>query len=191
MGRPFKARAHLYEALPGTLLSQIGRYDTTGSREPINTERLILPLTSQAAGLLLGEPGLGHDVPPQYLDHRADRIAVGQRFYYLEIPEARPQMMVMPDEDAVIRRFSEANLMVDCPHHEIRMYLFLDEETAQIIALQLRRGSSMGSILRALKTTIVPSLETLLSGEALGHTKIICGALTIEQSRGAALKLFT
>ena len=75
------ARAHLYEAVPGTSLQRLTRLERdvpglgpAGSTEP----PVIHPLSTHAAGLLFREPGLGRDVSTAYLSD-PDQIAVGQR----------------------------------------------------------------------------------------------------------------
>lgn len=87
---PIHARVHLYEAIDGTRLSHISKHEhlrglgTTGGHDYI----MLHPLTRDAATLLLKEPFMGRDLPAHYL-HRRHQIALGQRFYELEIAGSR------------------------------------------------------------------------------------------------------
>jgi hypothetical protein len=88
--KPIEARVHLYEAINDTRLSRISRFENVpglGERQPYGWKQL-LPLTKQAAALLLKEPGLGRDFSQQHQRNRY-KIAVGQRFYFLQINGAR------------------------------------------------------------------------------------------------------
>ncbi len=80
--------AQLYEALPGATLGRIAAHErrTTGLGRA-HAHWKLQPLTPEAAGLLFGEPGLGRAVDPRYLA-RPERIAVGERFYHLELGAA-------------------------------------------------------------------------------------------------------
>ncbi|MFN2468484.1 MAG: hypothetical protein ABR521_10210, partial [Gaiellaceae bacterium] len=73
-----EARAHLYEAIPGTTLDRIAALEREASAGPGRGDgSSIHPLTAEAAGLLFGEPGIGRDVSPAYLSD-PDQIAVGR-----------------------------------------------------------------------------------------------------------------
>lgn len=82
------ARVHLYEAIDGTRLSQIAKHERVNG--PANPHGWVSlhPLTRDAATLLIKEPWLGRDVPVEYL-RRGTQIALGQRFYELEIAGSR------------------------------------------------------------------------------------------------------
>ena len=120
------------------------------------------PLTSQAAGLLFREPGLGRDVSAKYL---ADplTISVGQRFYYLEIPGARPQMMPMPTAFLVVRRSGKVQMTLDFPRDQLRVFMFLSEADAQAIAVKLRQQAPIGAVMTALQPHLKSGAESRLS----------------------------
>lgn len=188
-GKTIQARVHLYEAIPGTSLSQISKQEKhvpgLGMRSAYSH---LHPLTPEAAGMLLGYPGLGRKMPSKYLDHRPI-AAVGQRFYYLEIPEARSQMMMMPSGMSVARHSSTVYLTLNFPADQIRALIYLSEAQAQAMAMKLRQGAPMGMVMASLKYILEDKLPTALSGNICGHVKIIHGAVTPKQSRGAVLKL--
>ncbi|MGB3301033.1 MAG: hypothetical protein WBA76_22415 [Phormidesmis sp.] len=188
-GRMLKARIHLYEAIPGTRLSQICQGETHVPGLGISEARSLLhPLTPAAAGMLLGEAGLGREVSHKYLDHQPT-TAVGQRFYYLEIPGASLKMMPTEDGEATARRASDLNLTFDFPANQLRACLFLSEVDAQAVAVRLRRSAPIGTVVALLHALIEPKLKAALSGQFAGHVKIIHGMVTPEYARGPALKL--
>lgn len=82
---PIRVRVHLYQATAGTTLPHLAAFERTvlGNHGIRRSWEKFHPLTVEAAGLLLREPGLGVAAPDRYLDSR-HRIAAGQRFYYLE-----------------------------------------------------------------------------------------------------------
>jgi len=188
-GRSVKARIHLYEAIPGTMLGQICRSETHVSGLGTTEARSQLhPLTPEVAGMILGESGLGREVSHRYLDHQPT-TAVGQRFYYLEIPGAHPQMMPTLEGEAVARHASEVNIVIDFPANQLRTFVFLSEADAQSIAVRLRRRAPIGMVIAQLHSILSSKLKVVLSGKFAGHVKIIHGAVTPEYARGPALKL--
>lgn len=89
LSNPVKAKVHLYQAMPGTKLYMISRFEKVPGLGGVpHGYKQLLPLTVQAASLLLNEPNLGKDLPQEFTNRR-HRTAVGQRFYFLEIPGAR------------------------------------------------------------------------------------------------------
>lgn len=188
-GKIIQAKIHLYEAIPGTLLSQICKQEKqVAGLGRGSAYSQLHPLTPEAAGMLLGQPGLGRSMSSKYLDHRP-MAAVGQRFYYLEIPEMRPQMMLMPNGISVAKHSSKVYLTLNFPADQIRASIYLSEAQAQAIAMKLRQGAPMGLVMTSLQYILKNKLQTALSGNMCGHVKIIHGAVTPEQSRGSVLKL--
>ncbi|MBK9306034.1 MAG: hypothetical protein IPM58_02840 [Nitrospira sp.] len=139
IGSGVEAEIHLYEALPGTELFDIANQENyvPGLRGGYGFNYALLhPLTTQAAGLLLGEPALGRNVPAPYLSDR-HRILPGQRFYYLELPGTQPQT-VLEEGFLGLRRPSGTNLTLDFVTGKIEIDLFLGEKAAQDIAVRLK-----------------------------------------------------
>jgi hypothetical protein len=186
-GRAIKARVHLYEAIPGTLLSQIckseGHVPGLGS---ITAWTNLHPLTPEAAGMVFGQPGLGREVPEKYLDHQPT-TAVGQRLYYLEIPEARPQMVPVAGGAPKARRTRQLNIRFDFPRDQIKIYLFLSEAVAQAIAIKLRQKVSIGSVMPHLSAIYEPRLKKIMTGKHHSHMKTIHSKVPPKGSRGRIL----
>ena len=179
-GEEVDATVHLYETLPGTQVSDIARLDedTPGLGTHVGYEQLH-PLTPEAAGLLLGEPGLGREVDTRYLANPYTTTA-GQRFYYLEIPGKRPLVTPEPAGRAKTRRPTRVKLVLDFPKNEIRLYLFLSEIRAQDVAVKLRQHAHIGTVTAQLQRLAERGLRRALSG-GRGGMKIVHEAVTPDQ----------
>jgi hypothetical protein len=190
-GRSHEATIHLYETMPGTDLQDISRAETgvQGLGPATGPAWMQLhPLTQEAAGMLLGEPALGRDVPARYLDDPSLPPAVGQRFYYLEIAGAQPQAVTTTGGTPTPKQTSEVNLVVDTLHSQIRVSTFVGEAQAQELAAKLRKHASIGIVLTDLKSIYEPGVRAALTGGMHRRTVVLHGALTPEQSHGHALK---
>lgn len=189
-GANVEAEVHLYESLPGTTLPELARLEEAtpglGSSAEQSTAQLH-PLTPEAAGLLLGEPGLGRPSSPRYLSDRRN-IAVGQRFYHLAIPGRRPLLMAEPRGRSRLRRPSSLRVTLDFPTDQIRVHLFLSESRAQDLAGRLRKQAHPGMIVNDLNRIFKWRLPAILSGRLRGRVKIIHETLTPEQSLGGGLR---
>jgi hypothetical protein len=186
-GRAIKARVHLYEAIPGTLLSQICKSERhVPGLGTIAAWTHLHPLTPEAAGMVFGQPGLGREVSEKYLDHQPT-TAVGQRLYYLEIPEARPQMVPVAGGAPKARRTRQLNIRFDFPRDQIKIYLFLSEAVAQSIAVKLRQKVSIGMVMPHLSAIYEPRLKKILTGKHHSHMKTIHGKVPPKGSRGRIL----
>jgi hypothetical protein len=185
--RSINARIHLYEATPGTTIAQIARSekDVPGlgtSAEPVRSQ--FHPLTPEAAMAFLQEPELGHEVSSEYFA-RPDPLALGERLYYLEIADARPQVTANePGQPPAVRRASEVNLALDFPRNQIRAYIFLSEAASQEIATMLRQRAPVGAVQSRLKAEYGRDLNAALSGKTNRHVKVIHEAVLPEQFFG-------
>jgi hypothetical protein len=186
-GRPIKARVHLYEAIPGTLLSQVCKSEKyvpgLGTTSAWNN---LHPLTPAAAGMMMGQPGLGREVPPKYLDHQPI-TAVGQRLYYLEIPEARSQAIPTAGGTVKPRRMRQVHVRLNFPRDQIQVNVFLSEAVAQAIAVDLR-GKAIAKAISRVRSVFEPRLKTILSGKHQSHLKTIHGKVSPQASRGRKLR---
>ena len=190
-GTELEATVHLFEAIPGTTLPQISRYENntpglgaTGKQ----TYTQLHPLTPEAAGMLFGEPGLGRSMPNRYLVNRR-RIGVGQRFYYLEIPGAQLRMLPMAGTAVQMTHIGGLKLILDFSQQQIRASLYLSESNAQDIAIKLRQKMPVGSVMTVVQSTLVAGLKNVLSADCGGNVKIIHPAIPPQQTRSALLNL--
>ena len=167
--RPVKAQVHIYEALPGSTLSLITLHEKnvrglgTASREAWSQ---LHPLTPHAASLLLGEPGLGSAVAPRFLADR-NLIAVGQRFYYLDVAGA-PGVQVVPPRPGQPPRpahSSETRVIIDTLRKELRVYLYYSESDSQNLAKSMRAGLHVSSLMTALRARLSIDWARTLRGD--------------------------
>jgi hypothetical protein len=149
---------HIYQATVGTTLPRLARTDQ-GIGGPGSRRRSahFHPLTPQAAGLLLREPQLGVNVPEAFLRTR-HRVAVGQRFYYLEpIGAAAAATLVLPQgvatSPALRAAASQAWAVIDLIRAQITVALFLSEVETQRISEAIRQGRGGPALLSALSDT--------------------------------------
>jgi hypothetical protein len=179
-GEEVDAVVHLYESLPGTSLVDIARLDDapSGLGTPDAYDQLH-PLTTAAAGVLLGMPELGRDVDPRYLvdEHTT---SVGQRFYFLEVPGRRPLTTAHAPGRSTKRRPTQLRLVFDFSRNEARVRLFLSEVRSQHIAVKLRQRSHAGSLAAYLSRYIDRGLRSSLSG-AFARLKLIHETVTPDQ----------
>lgn len=168
------APAHLYEALPGATLGRIAAHErrTRGLGQARASWKL-LPLTPAAAGMLFGEPGLGHQVDPRYLE-KPQRIAVGERFYYLELRRGAGQAASVTGTalgaPAARPRSTQVNVRVNRHRHTIHVFLHLAEADAQEAAAKLRSKETT-SVAKTLRDRLDEGLRLALSPNPAGHLR--------------------
>ncbi len=170
------APAHLYEALPGATLGRIAAHEKrTRGLGTARTSWKLLPLTPEVAGMLFGEPGLGHKVDHRYLE-RAQRIAVGERFYYLELhrgggPVPAVAVGAVPGgSPAPHPRSSQVNVRVNLHKRTIHVFLHLSEAEAQEASANLRAKQTMAAA-KLLRDRLDEGLRLALSPHPAGHLR--------------------
>lgn len=164
---PVAAKVHLYQAIPGTRLGRIARGERgiqgLGSGTMREQEEL-LPLTREAAGVLLGEPELGRDVSEAYLGETAPP-AIGQRFFFMEVAGGRPAATPAAQGGGATRpMLSGVTAAIDLRANELRFAIYLSEAQAQEIATRLRRKEPIGSALGALRRIYGDGIGALTTG---------------------------
>lgn len=193
--RPVATRVHLYESMAGSTLPDIAMHEKnvhglgSSRREAWS---LLHPLTPEAAGVLLKEPGLGRAVDPKFLADRT-HIAVGQRLYFLEFPGVRMPSVADPRTGRRQPRITQTNVTLDFPKGELRVFLFYAEADAQSLSTLLRTRGHASVILTALKAGLDTRLTAMLSGVPNRAMRVIHEAVPTEQFgspvTGAGLKL--
>jgi hypothetical protein len=159
-GAAVEAEVSLYETLPGTMLPDIAREES--QTLPLH------PLTTKAAGLLLGEPRLGRNLLPG--THRRN-VGVGQRLYHLDIRGARPLQS---------RRMTGLWVIFDGSRDEITVTVFLSERKAQRLAVKLRKQAHAGTATAWLNKYVHRHLGPIIRGERAGHIRAIHGGLPVD-----------
>jgi hypothetical protein len=158
---PVRARLHLYQAVPGTRPGRIVRAERgVAGLGPgaVGATAELHPLTTRAAGALLGLPELGEDVEEAFLDELGP-LAVGQRLYYLEVAGSRPAPAA--PGAAGRPRQSSVTAAVDLPRQELRIGVYLSEARGQELAGRVRRGQPLGAVLGTLRPVYASALQAL------------------------------
>ncbi|MBI4900957.1 MAG: hypothetical protein HY829_10825 [Actinobacteria bacterium] len=151
---PVKVRVHLYETLPGTYLSRIAQLEKGVPGLYPNGWRHLHPLSIAAAGILLGEPGLGADVDPRFTRDRS-LVAAGQRFFYLQLPYAG-------GGGVAVSTPSQAFVTIDARAGRdlIRLSIYLSEADAQAIASRARQHNTTAFVI-ALRAAVGAAVNSL------------------------------
>ena len=185
---PVRARVHLYQAIHGTTLRRIAALEkrVPGLGKGAGAIQL-QPLTVEAAGALLQHPKLGRNVPGSYLSSRG-AVAVGQRFYYLEIAGARPISAAPGTGAPAVRRMTTVNVTLDFPKDEFRVFVYLGESDAQQAAAAIRK-QDLTSVLMLTKRVLDAGVSVALGGDIKRHVKILSEAPQEEIFSGALKQL--
>ena len=148
---PVRAKVHLYETLPGTYLSRIAALERQVPGMAPDGWRRFHPLSITAAGVLLGEPGLGRDVDARYTNDR-NVVAAGQRFFYLELP----------GHSGGGSRASQAFVTLDGrpSQNAVRLFIYLSETDAQAIASRARQNNTTAFVI-ALRAAFGAAVRSL------------------------------
>jgi hypothetical protein len=169
-------RLHLYEAVAGTTLADVARHERHvhglghTRREAWSQFH---PLTPEAAGILLREPGLGRRARPGATAGHA-QMSVGQRFYHLELPGTQTRYSASAAAHSTNARAQrpahvrQVRVAFDFPKSELRLYRYFSESEAQLIARQARRKGPAGPMLDLLQQGLRAGIAALFSGEH-GH----------------------
>lgn len=182
--KPIKAKAYLYEATAGTRLSLISRSENLpglNARQPKAWVQL-LPLTKEAASILLKEESLGTEFPSQNAATRF-RTVPGQRFYYLEIEGARlriPQVNRSAHKHAsngqplssIESRSADVQAVINFVRSEIRLNYYLSEEDAKAVVEKLNSNDMVGTAI-SIRQTLSKVLNSSLLNNVQQKVKII------------------
>ena len=163
LGDGIDARVHLYEVIDGADASDIarGEADVPGLGGSYGSWSRLHPLTPEAAGMLLQEPGLGRAVEPEHLaDPR--HLSVGQRLYFLEIPGAYRGIGVGVGRERMLPRSSDVAATLDFPGREIRLGLYLGESEAQDLLRTMKGGLGGKRVPAALRKILKSRLRRAL-----------------------------
>lgn len=188
LSKPINAKVHLYEAINDTWLSRISKYENLpglNSAEKYSWEQLH-PLTPQAASLLLKEPGLGKNVEHKYTVSR-HKIAIGQRFYFLEINGARLRMPAVdhsrhhhqpgttPDT-RIPSQSSDIQVVINFIKSEIRFNYYFSEEDSKTTIEKINNNDFVGAAM-GLRRTVRDVLQNILIKNIESNVKIIHEAM--------------
>ena len=182
-GEQVEGEMYLYEALPGSELADVARGEREtlgpGLSDEANAAQLQL-LTPQAAGSLLGRPGLGRALPGGLA---GPGLAAGQRLFHL----ATGRRMLL-GRGRRPRRHLHLNLTLDAVQDQMRVCLFLSEVRAQRLAARLRQATNLGLVTAALHRTLGRRLGRIFSGLAPRRLRIVHAGLRPGQTAAHAVQ---
>lgn len=171
--KPIRAKVHLYETKLSGRLSLISKFEKLpglNANQPKAWVQL-MPLTSQAASLLLKEPAMGRDIKAKGLATRF-RTQPGQRFYFLEIEGARlriPQVNRSkhrhPDAGKPVSgtesRSADIHGVINFVKSEITLNYYFSEEDAKDVVEKLNKGDYLG-VAMSIRHSVKNVLNTIL-----------------------------
>ncbi|MEU0646044.1 hypothetical protein [Streptomyces umbrinus] len=193
---PIRARVHLYQAVPGSSLVRIARAERgvagLGS-SALSVRSRFHPLTPMAAAALVGEPGLGREVSEAY-DGGTGPLAIGQRLYYLEVPNTTAMTAATAADSASAGdadadsgtaatapaparttdqpRSSDARADINPAGGNVTVTIYASEADAQAIATRLRRRESLGASLASLRRIYGPALGTAIGARRAQRIRV-------------------
>ena len=173
-GEDVEAEVHLYEILPGGTAGDIARSESEtiglGASDEATLSQL-QPLTHEAAGVLLGAPGLGRKLPPGV---NIRTVMGGQRLYHLAIANRRPlTARGRRGRRSRVRRLARVYVTLDHTQDVIRVCIFLSEVKAQRLAVRLRQQSHAGSLTVGFHKLLSRRLPSILHGKRRKRLKIV------------------
>ena len=186
--KPIKAKAHLYEMNRNGRLSLISKFEKLpglNAKQPKAWVQL-LPLTKQAASLLLKEPALGKDLAVKNLSNRF-KSAPGQRFYYLEIDGARlriPPVNRSKHKHAengqppagIESRSADIQGVINFIKAEIKLNYYFSEEDAKDVVEKLNKNDHLGAAI-SIRQSVRNVLNDILIKNISTKVKIIHEAI--------------
>ncbi|CAN5740669.1 hypothetical protein BH11BAC3_BH11BAC3_37670 [soil metagenome] len=186
--KTIKAKVHLYQLLQGGKLSTISRDENLpglNANQPKAWKQL-LPLTRQAASLLLKEPKLGKNFNPAMLATRLKAHA-GQRFYYLEIDGAKLRIPPVKRTDhrqpentrpnsATESRSADILATLNFIKSEIKLNYYFSEEDAKAVVEKLNKNDFLGAAI-SIKQSVKTVLNDMLLKNISTKVKIVHEAL--------------
>jgi hypothetical protein len=171
-GEDVEAEVHLFEVIPGGTAADIARNETEtpglGAADEVTLSQL-QPLTNEAAGMLLGKPGLGRALMP---GSTVRELAPGQRVFHLAVGR-RPLTVAAALGRRRVRRLVRVNVILDAPRDELRVCVFFSEVKAQRLAVRLRQQSHIGSIAVGFHKLLGRRLPHILHGQRPRRLRIV------------------
>lgn len=184
VSKAVKAKVHLYETKLAGRLSLISKFEKLpglNSNQPKAWVQL-LPLTTQAASLILKEPALGKDVDPKGLATRF-QSQPGQRFYFLEIEGAK---LRIPQVNRSRHKHSDAGKpvsgtesrsadihgVINFVKSELTLNYYFSEEDAREVVEKLNKGDFLGAAM-SIRQSIKNVLNNILVKNIASKVKIV------------------
>ncbi len=191
LSTPVKARVHLYEGIGGTKLYLINRFEKIPGLGIRYGYKQLHPLSVQAASLLLKEPKLGKDFPAEFTTKRF-KTAIGQRFYFLEIPGARLKTVSVAlrgyrrktglasseiqDYTPAVPNSGDVQGTINFVRNEIKLFYYFSEEEARAIVEKLNSNDYSGAFMN-IRNGVKNVLHGILISNIGNKIKIVHEAM--------------
>jgi hypothetical protein len=186
--KTIKAKVHIYEATKETRLHRISKYENLpglNARQPKAWIQL-LPLTKQAASLLIKEPSLGKDPGSRNLSSRY-RTMAGQRFYYLEIDGVRLRIPPVDrsghhhkngriPNSSTESHSGDIQAVINFIKSEITLNYYFSEEDAKAVVTKLNSNDYLGAA-QSIRNSVKKVLNEMLMNNVSSKVKIIHEAI--------------
>lgn len=187
VNRKIPVKVHLYETLAGANRFHIGRHEKTilGLGNSDVAYQLIHPLTTVAAGLLMGEPALGCKSKTKCLTHKHSNAS--HRYYYLEVPGARIQMYSAPSGIQYLRKTTGLKIKLNFVRNQIQLFHFLSETDTQSIASQIRQQMASNAV-RLSTMAFESGLKAAFSKHTSDNIMVVHPNVVPGKSSGKALQ---
>lgn len=182
--KSIRAKVHLYEMNKSGRLSMLGKFENLpglNSKQPKAWIQL-LPLTKQAATLILKEPAMGKDPDAKALATRFKTLP-GQRYYYLEIEGARLRIPPVlssrqKSSDTSQRprvsesRSADIQAVLNFIKSEIRLNYYFSEEDAKAVIEKLNSNDYLGAAMN-IRQSVKSVLNDILIKNVQSKVKIV------------------
>ena len=186
-GEDVQAEVHLYEVIPGGDVGDIARHETEtpglGAADEATVSQL-QPLTQEAAGVLLGKPGLGRRLHPA---SGVRGVAPGQRVFHMVVGR-RPVTVEGARGRRRPRRLARLKVILDTPRDQVRVCVFFSEVKAQRLAVRLRQQSHVGALAVAFQKLVARRLPAILQGKRPRRLRVVHPAVTPGPAAAQALR---
>ncbi len=168
--KPVNVKIHLFQAGKGAMLSSIAKNEKAipglGSASPSSYMQLH-PLTTEAATVLLGQPGLGKNVRTIHKRNR-NLIYQGERFYYLQVAGgASVEPSIVDDDPTPTAQSTQLQTIITGSLKDsitIRALIYLSEDTSRKILEGLKQQSG-GELYEYLKNLKPGFLKNFVAGQ--------------------------
>lgn len=185
-GEEVEAEAYLYEALPGTTASDIVRGESGSLASDLVDAAQLQLLTREAAGALLGRPGLGRNPSP---GTSPSALPAGSRLYHIAVPGRHlPFSPLRRRGGQRGRRMLHLNVVLDSVRQQLRVSIFLSEVKAQKLSARLRQNAHMGSLATTLQKLTSKRISVRLRGLRPRGLRIVHPRIAPGPTRQAALE---
>ena len=160
---PVRTELDLYETVPGTSLGHLTRDETLPAGEtPSSSE--YQELTPEAAGVLLGEPGLGRRAAQGTPSRIVTHTRPGQRYFRVRVAQLPAGKARRPRRQVSVRW--------EPGRRRMRIAVRLSERRARTLQAALQRSAPAGqrdlpAVLTSLREVLLPRLRTRVARSLL------------------------